>query len=751
MRQSFLVLLCLAVGGSCLGDSSTGDVAGLSLPSGVDLVTVAGDAGGTALAAATNTNFPAGSDFATDRARRHVWDQSTEPLEIINDILSQLAQTCADKLVNQGPYVALIELNEDEQGGGAGNQSSAGNAIAYEPWIVDSTRASASAPQVVRFWIEGEETYEQNQTIESVIHAYTTVTAEADAQNPFGQFSIDYAMTEGTLGEMFQRGTLAAGPASGGLAGFTFLADAVDPQFGGDVQIAVETNASRTAGRARVRVVDELTQQIVQYLIAFDGNLFARKIGNQVQAFDRDRFLISTWGYNLYHGADGPGHTAGERVELESGFPFTFTYQGANEYGHVGYWGIWSPRAGVPAHGAVIKRDERNGQPQRQYTVVRAPGKLVHVQRVDVLLAAIDGAEFEYYEFGFGDRFIVRYVHDEQNGWGVFEKTALWNQQTQSWDVIDPPSSIPLMVGDWLGLWSRSLGGSVSYVGGDASVTIQQETYVSGSDALFGNATELTLYGVTQCLKPAMTAAQVEMGDIWFADADPAQPRVYEFGRSARTLTLNGARVGLMPGEVPDTGPFVWGMRSGPLTTTPPAQLGITEPWEMWNLSEYYYWETGHNEWNQFATVRDAQGELLTFDAPIGFLYQHELGNDANGDDAFAGQSFWLEYGGSGQLWGIPYGEVDVDGDQQPDRWLPLFSLADGVVLGPDDEYVVRAIESELTMLPALGNVPPAVLQALTAAAQLVLPTLADWSDPVDPNLPQNLGEPRVVGGKLLR
>jgi len=247
-----------------------------------------------------------------------------------------------------------------------------------------------------------------------------------------------------------------------------------------------------------------------------------------------------------------------------------------------------------------------------------------------------------------------------------------------------------------------------------------------------------------------MTAAQVEIGDIWLTEPLVSAPWTYSFERGSRMLTRNGARVALMPGEVPESGPFMWGMRSGPMTTTPPEQLGVTEPWEMWNLDEFYYWEAGHNDWNQFASVRNAQNELQTFDAPIGFLYQHEQGNDANDDDAFAGQTFWLDYGGAGQFWGIPHGEVDTDGDLEPDRWFPLFSLADGTVLGPNGKYVVKAIESELSMLPTLDPVPPALLQALTAAAQLVLPTLADWVNPVNSNVPTNLGEPRVVGGKLL-
>lgn len=54
-----IALLSISMG-SCLGGSSSdpgGEVAGLSLPNGVDLVTVSGDTGGSAVAAATNLIF----------------------------------------------------------------------------------------------------------------------------------------------------------------------------------------------------------------------------------------------------------------------------------------------------------------------------------------------------------------------------------------------------------------------------------------------------------------------------------------------------------------------------------------------------------------------------------------------------------------------------------------------------------------------------------------------------------------------
>ncbi len=752
MSRNLLTSLVMAAGlCSCLGGDSSGTVSGLSMPGSMDLVTASGVASGGALTAPSiQSNFPPGSDFSTDFARAHVWDQSTEPLDMINDILVQLSQTCADKLVNQGPYLALIEVQErdGDSSPSSGNASSATNAVEYESWIVNSTRSSNTSPQSVRFWIEGEEEVDQNVSIDSTIHAKSEVTAEPDAQNPFGRFSLDYAMTVDGTDTMFQRGTLSAGPSGNGMAGFSFLGDTVNPNDGGDTQIAVETNAARTSGRARVRATDWNTGLPIQFLIAFDGNQFARKIAGQVQVFDRDRFRINTWGYNLYWAANGNGHSAGDRVQLESGFPFTFNYQGARSFGHVGYWGIWSSVSGLPANGAIVTRDQA-GTPE-QYTVVRAPGKLIHVEKVELPLADLDNATFEWWDWNSGSQFMIVYEHDAQSGIGTFSKIAEWNQLDSNWDDIDPAEALTINPGDWFGFWSRTLGGSISYLGGATSVTIQKQSYASADDTLFNGANSITLYGLTQCLKSAMTASQVEIGDIWLADAAPETPWEFTFSETTRGLTRNGARVGLMAGEVPTSGPFLGGMRSGPLSTTSPEQLGITEAWQMWNLDEFYFWETGHNDWNQFATVRNSTNDFVQFDAPLGFLYEHEQVNDANDSADFAGQTFWLEYGGPGQFWGIPQGEVDVDGDLVTDRWYPQFSLRDGTVVGANGEYVVRAIESELSMLPTIHPVPPSLLQALTAAAQLVLPTLAGWTNPVDHNIPTNLGAPKVVGGVLV-
>lgn len=744
------VLLCISLG-SCLGGSSSdpgGEVAGLSLPNGVDLVTVSGDTGGSAVAAATNLNFSAQSDFSTDPTHVHVWDEAVEPLKIINSILKAFGQTCAQKLVNQGPYIALVEMDDDggDDSGGTG-QSSGGEAVEYEPWAVDSTRSSNSSPANVQVWIEGEENMGQGQVIQSTIYAHSEITAEPSADDPFGQFALDFAMVNHDNNRVFQRGTLATTNTSNGLAGFTFQVDA-PVQYGGDTRINVLTTPDRTTGRARISTTDWDSGDTFQYLVAFNQRYFARQRGNQVSLFDRDSFRKNTWSYNLYWAEDGAGHTAGQRVQLESGFPFTYRSQGETLYGHVGYWGIWSPEAGKPVNGATIRRETADGFDE--YTVRRAPGRLIHVQRLDLDLIELDGESLEWWDWSNGTQYLVSYVHDELDGVGDFFKTATWNQGSSSWEDLGAPEQIVINAGDWYGFWSRTLGGNVQYVGDELTVKIFTQSFASGDDAIFNGAEALTLYGVTQCLRAGLTAAEAEAGDVYLADVNFDAAYEFSFERSTRTLRYGGPRVGLLSGEVPTTGPYTWGMRTGPLTTEDPSTLGLVNPWDIWNLDDYYVYETGANDWNQYAMVLDEAGVAVHFDAPIQFLYTHETANDANADPAYDGVKMMLDYGGAGMLWGIPHEEVDLDGDLQPDRWLPLFSLADGAILGPNGEYVVKAIDSELNMLESADSMPAMLQSLLNQAASMNLPTLSSWNSPVTDSIPTDLGEPKVVGGVLV-
>src|SRR5262249_8401677 len=156
---------------------------------------------------------------------------------------------------------------------------------------------------------------------------------------------------------------------------------------------------------------------------------------------------------------------------------------------------------------------------------------------------------------------------------------------------------------------------------------------------------------LVQCLRPAITAADAEAGDVYLPDApDVAGCHTFLFSHSDLTLYLDTTstgggldRVGLASGEVPSSGPYVWGRRTGPLVTT---TTGLTNVWDAWNAPVFYEWETGANDWNQFVRVIDSGGAFVEFEAPITFTYVQQPGDDRNGDDSMAGQTFFLNYGG---------------------------------------------------------------------------------------------------------
>ena len=65
----------------------------------------------------------------------------------------------------------------------------------------------------------------------------------------------------------------------------------------------------------------------------------------------------------------------------------------------------------------------------------------------------------------------------------------------------------------------------------------------------------------------------------------------------------------------------------------------------------YYQWETGPNPYNQFAAVKGSNGQFVNFDAPLQVNFAVPQGA-AFGE--YAGKSIVLQYGGFGELWGLP-------------------------------------------------------------------------------------------------
>ena len=740
-------LLFSACGG---GGGGSSDIAGLLPPEQISVVTPSGSG-----ALPSDPGFPPDTDYVQDPARIHVYDPAIEPLSMVNMILCLVSQTAADQLVNEGPYLAQVNTticdNGSDQNASDTGQSS-GAVDTFELWTVDSSRASNSAPQLTHYWIP-ETDDGQAQTI----FVNMLLTHGADADYPFGAFDLDFAGAQdyAQISTPLVGGALSASRLESGLSGFQLFFRKGDVNqvpapnsHSEETAATVVVRADQQGGSARILTRSRqdfgsgdsglLTSE---YLVAYDSTSFLRALdGAAPQAFHREQFLENVWRYNLYE-ASGPN--AGARVELDSGFGFRTA---SGDYGWIGYFGMWAPPETSVASGDVITRDEF-GTVGASYTVFQAPGKLIRNTRQTLALTELDGQTFQWWWFDLVNgptNYVVEY--DELGG--VWQKIGIQAPGSQSVDPIEPPEVIDTAAIGYLNMWSQGLGGPTAFVDGDAFVTYFAQQFVDGSDDVFAGG-DLTLYGFVQCLRPAITGAEAEVGDVFLPDAaDVASPHTFVFPAADLTLYLDTGvldAVGLADGEAPTSGPYTWGMRSGPMVTS---TAGLTNVWDVWSASEFYVWETGANDWNQFTRVVDDQGQFVAFDPPLAFTYVQAAGDDRNGNDSQAGQTYFLNYNGPGQLWGLPQEGVDLNADGNPDRWYPTVNLADGVLLGPTGtEYVVRAMEIEQTLAPDLAY---AGSLDLIAAGNLIVPTSALYTTPAIGAPPVVTDPPRVVQGVVV-
>ncbi|GJM22036.1 MAG: hypothetical protein DHS20C15_19510 [Planctomycetota bacterium] len=776
----------ITVGG--LPDPGSSNVAGLKLPSRMSVVSTkvaevgAGEGGGSGFFPGLGLgggsfagDFPALSDFATDESHAFVYDPSMDALESVNSILCQIQQTAYQFMVNEGAYLAQINevgcregVEVDE---GVGSES-ASQADELSLWTVASVRSSDESEHVVGVWVpeDGGDDDAPGEDPEGPahIHARMAILEGVTEANPFGVFEMDFALylDEDTEQDdpMFI-GTLESGSAEGGNLHFDFYEQQGNPNdpIYSLRQVSVTMTPDGTTGVAHVR--EEFTdvfggpaggseEFVEEYLLAFDeGNLLRGEVLGDTVCLNREEFSTNVWRYNLYH---AEGELAGQRVKRNSGFPIKTE---GGEHGWAGYWGIELHGPDDLTDGQTVLKEtfgEPGDDPAEEYTVVQAPGKLFEFRREELDLESLDGAKFEWWEFPFSEspgpppqpvRWQVEYDHAN----GLWFKLALFDEQEQSFVPEANPSAINREEYPWLDLYSNALGGSVNNLDGDDFVTFFSERVINGSDDAFGEGTQLDLVGYFDALDAGITGTEAEGGDIFLPEAyELEEGYSYRFLKDDLGLYVDlddgggFQAVGLADGEDYQSGPFEWGMRSGPMV---PASVMLDDVYDIWDQEVVYVYETGPNSWNRYSALRNGEGEFVNFEPPLQFTYTHNVDNDLNDDESFAGQSYAMGYGGSGDLWGIPFEGFDIDGDGNPDRWYPQFSLADGALMGPTgSEYVVRAIELEQRLLE---DEQGCTELSIADAQALSLPSENGYQEPNIGSKPEVTESPAVIEGEV--
>ena len=776
-------------GGTTTGGGGTTTVAGIELPSSMSVVTAV-DGTVTSASLADTSSFAAESDYATDVAEVHVFDPSMEALGTVNMILCLMDQTRATEMVNQGPYIALVDEDSCEEGSNnsgasSGGQTSTSNVKKYNKWTIVSTRDSNDAPMIVKIWVPGKGHPEDPRDAQKIL-VEVTASEGVSATKPFGSFVlnfhgvVDAGLLGGTAGTMetVMKGTLQTVDNDLGQPQFKFIeldGQNVNPTISDfaahSAASVVLDDADGTGGVAKTLsdYMDPHGSMSETYVVAFDpDHLLRGKDSNGDNTADdqacmsRLDFNTQVWRYNLYYAADGTvnGATvnAGQRVEMNSGFPFRYDTGNGTVDGWLGYWGPWVEGDGALPDGATITKMDFNGGTGTDYTVHISNGRLVRRTANDLAIDKLVGEQLYYW----GENPVTQ----EQRQWLVelnpstlaFEITGTvdWGDNGPVVTAIDTPVDItPSFDGGNLWLWSDGLGGNIVYVqdsavaAADRTVTFYAEETVYPNDStLFGAGSTTTLYCYDRCLKGGLTQADVAAAtgemDLYYPNDGSAHAYTLTVANGKGVLSDANGEVSTAALDLSSLG-IDWGMQTGEMVTDAGT---IANPWEIYNQPVSYHWETGPDDWNKLITVTDAAGAFATFDKPLQFTYTLEAGDDANGDPANnAGKVFMLQYEGPGNLHGFPWIE-----DPLTHRWYSSVTLRDGVqVTDGAHDFVVKGLGMEQSMQEAPGECSALNVDNLFSDPAVALLDAADigtveqsWAD-----RPTVTDPPAVIEGEL--
>jgi hypothetical protein len=179
-----------------------------------------------------------------------------------------------------------------------------------------------------------------------------------------------------------------------------------------------------------------------------------------------------------------------------------------------------------------------------------------------------------------------------------------------------------------------------------------------------------------------------------------------------------------------------------------PADPDSTCGYRAWSdLPEYYTWETGPNDWNQFTVLRSqSDNTVLRFDPPLLVSYVHTWPN-------LTISTFQLDYSSFGNLWGIPGACVDEDTGQEvpcssATRWIPQFTIPEGSEVTDATDSVTKYLVKPLDIERRMGPVDLSSCEGITLTSY-PLPAISDYSDFSIGSEPVLTDPPRVIGGVI--
>ncbi len=737
------------------------------------------------------SGLPASSAYMSDAQKSYVQDATSDTIGGVNMITCIMSSMRPDALVNQGPYIALIDQNacDSAKSGASTSGTSAGAAAApnYMTTIVDSTRASNSDPMLVKAWIA----LNKGNGAAVTVLAHISATEAPSASNPYGVFRLDYCGTTAGVSGCLMNGFMEGG--NGTLSYFE-----VDNNNGGSQTIALQLNSVGTAtGTGSVAAQQSGGgggNGSFAFDFAYDQNYFLRSdSANDTQCFSRDATDpatgLSVWQYGLYDS------TTGDRIERNSGFPIKYTVSGTDYQGFVGYFGL-SVQSGspAPANGSTVQKVNYldGSATATDYTVATNGGRLTRYTRQSRTLHSIDKIRFDAYvnngpTLGLPDSNTQYEMYwDEVSGMFVVTGEQMCGQSGCQLSTL--PATISLNASAFASMggvqgWSQSLGGDlfIDLTGVSGAVDSTMITVVYHvQDLVYPDDTTVpaTLYCANNCPTAGSLAAyfgQAAGNPV----ASPYTAGSYNnfqplpVGRLTSYTVAGAVLSDASQQAVIDTNPADYqaysqyqnGIQSGRLfgSLTDAQCPGNANPanycdYQVNSASVYYVWQTGPGSWNQFAALKDSSSNFVHFDAPLNVNFVVPAGAAFG---AYAGTTLVLQYNGFGDLSGIPGSCVSqstnlpVDCTTPNSRYVPQFvipydptvSPQQGVVTssvnGVTTTYLVKWLQREIRFAVKAASV--CSNDQLLAPTGVTLPTSASLKDPSNSSSDVYLGTEPVV------
>jgi hypothetical protein len=716
---------------------------------------------------------PTTGAYVSDPQTEYVQDATSDSIGSVNMILCIISgmNINGSAMLNKGPYIALIDLNQCQSHGSSSSSSSGSSGASaaknYMTAIVDATRGAGSTdPMLANIWMSMTE---QGHQIN--ISLRLSATQSPTDVPPYGVFRLDYI---GKASGVIQfNGYIDS--TSGNLKFYETGANSSNTALSLTPGTSNSGSGTITTGLSPVTTFD----------FNYNSSNFRRSDSVNDRCFDRTKANAdkSVWRYGTYNNSDGT------RVDQANpSFPVIATYLGNSYYGYTGYYGIGfqgldlnSVSGTNPISGLVVT-DQRPGN-TTTYNLSKVGGKLTKWTQNATTLSAMDGIPFTW----FGN--LTGLTTGNTAVTGTTNWQMQWNNSGANFTVtgvqscgsngctlatVSPVATVSAGAFNNIPLsgWSDSFGGSINiaasttdHVSGDAVNYFSQSTVIPGSAGAptalncLSNCPDATSVAAANTFTGSTGAPSPFGGTTatqWFSAPSAGNTVSYTF--DAGGLKQAGTSMAITNASFYAASPnFQWGVMTGRLFDTALVSCFFTSVCEPSNPTTYYTWQTGTGQWNQSMWLtKTSDNSVVAFDPPQNIAYTVPSGA-AYG--TWAGKQIQLQFNGFGNVYGIPGYCIDPVNNSQTDcstanaRYVSMFSIPDAATMSLNSTtLIVKALDAELRLKDLGAGASTSACSGLTLAP-LIPPTggTHDMTSSLDAYYigvkPTITGNPKVIDG----